>query len=627
MPIDDSLARSHSLTSRLKPTPSTPKMTAGHGRLGPKNKAEPNENRPPARSTPGSPSSSSGHNSAITVAERRQTKVSKYLVSEDFKSDFATKLNRLRQREKNLDSPPGALAKPAPADHIHEDDESQASVPTPDDTTTTVCTAEDIANPAGSPALIPQTTSPGRYRTRAEEAPIQEDADEAGSSASNEKEQSSSRRPSCPPGDEDPEEQSARYEVIGKLADQLAEQIEENDALLYELGVVRSNNARLQAVAADREDEVACLGQRNRQLELVVSQLNASSLDQEHSNLVHALLSQLAQIRDHLSLPLTQGPSKRLSPGNPETQSAIQTRDMRRYSWSGARAKCLSAETTAQDPRDRSGPMVSSHAQSGPDPGGEWAGFVDENDRESMKAHIQWLQAELAASRAARQATAAALDALIEAAPAAHTPRAGAEPKVQGLGLFSSSTPGRALSGADTRATPPRGGATEEAAASSPLLALASFGFGGWGRKPESPSKPLPDDEPGIPAGAPAEQPDKELTYPFKRFGLRAFFHNSPLSRPDAVLAPAPAGPTDPARRLPSRSSTVAVMSSAHPPDALPAYDGPLLAPVAPANTSPPARPGPRLLPSAPAAVDKPFVGPLVHDRSAGPHNPNAILI
>lgn len=47
--------------------------------------------------TPASPpSSSSVYCSTTTLADRRKTKTSQYLVSDDFKSDFATKLSRFR---------------------------------------------------------------------------------------------------------------------------------------------------------------------------------------------------------------------------------------------------------------------------------------------------------------------------------------------------------------------------------------------------------------------------------------------------------------------------------------------------------------------------------------------------
>jgi predicted RNase H-like nuclease (RuvC/YqgF family) len=157
-----------------------------------------------------------------------------------------------------------------------------------------------------------------------------QEAEEEGytSPTSNQEEQPSSARPSCYFGDEDPEEHSARYEVISKLADQLAEQIEENDSLLYELGVVRSNNARLQAVAADKEDEVACLTQRNRQLENTITQLNCSQPAEEST--AEVLRSQLNQIRGNLCQLLAQGDSKLQFTGH-HNQIEIESVNQVRY--------------------------------------------------------------------------------------------------------------------------------------------------------------------------------------------------------------------------------------------------------------------------------------------------------
>jgi hypothetical protein len=219
MTSNNNPALSHTFNTRPKRNPSNPKMNGGQNypRFGISNKeSTTNESK---LSTPGSPSSSSGHNSTITVAERRQTQVSKYLVSEDFKSDFATKLNRLRQRERNIAPSPvmtktavdqgkaiseedeshGAMneedesREPINEEHenrqaineegesrdaINEEDESQDTANNNMITNTTSSTTSTYTATIGTMSRamlpqIPQTSSPGRYRARIHEDPIQ----------------------------------------------------------------------------------------------------------------------------------------------------------------------------------------------------------------------------------------------------------------------------------------------------------------------------------------------------------------------------------------------------------------------------------------------------------------------
>ncbi|KAA1082821.1 hypothetical protein PGT21_015491 [Puccinia graminis f. sp. tritici] len=666
MTSNNSPALSHTFNTRPRRNPGNPKMNGGQNypRFGISNKESTTSET--KLSTPGSPSSSSGHNSSITVAERRQTQVSKYLVSEDFKSDFATKLNRLRQRERNMTSSQ-VMAKTAAdqgkgineedesreamneeddsreaineehehreaineedesrdaineedesRDAINEEDESRDAINEEDEsqdtdndhiiTDTTSSTTDTTTATIDTPKM-PQISSPGQRRARILEDSIQEDEEEGYTSpTSNQEEQSSSRRPSCYFGDEDPEEQSARYEVISKLADQLAEQIEENDSLLYELGVVRSNNARLQAVAADKEDEVACLNQRNRQLENTVTQLNCSQSAEESA--AEVLRSQLNQIRGNLCQLLAQGDAKHQSTGHHnqfEIESATKMRQMRRYSWSGTQAKCFvdqpdqrldeqaCPEANKEALGEPSGHSPSAQAPRTPGMSAGWTGFVDLTDRESMRAHIVWLQAELISSRSARMETDAALQSMIDSiAQQTQGPNVGStDMGVQGLGLFTNSTPLRPLRSLDSNSkaadTPNHGSCPVSVSSvseephnrSSPLLALASFGFPSWGRKPDSGSSPkqIGDEEVGIPSSNTTSEQnpaaaEKEAAYPFKRFGLRSFFNHSsgsPLSKSDAANTPdgLSTSPSltalDISRKSPSRSLTLAVMSS-----------------------------------------------------------------
>lgn len=66
-------------------------------------------------------------------------------------------------------------------------------------------------------------------------------------------------KPSC-------DDYQARNEVISKLAEELAQQIEQNDKLSYDLGLLRSTHASLQAAAVDTADELACLREHTRLL-------------------------------------------------------------------------------------------------------------------------------------------------------------------------------------------------------------------------------------------------------------------------------------------------------------------------------------------------------------------------
>ncbi|PLW19447.1 hypothetical protein PCASD_16559 [Puccinia coronata f. sp. avenae] len=616
MPLPNSLARSKSLTSRVKRNPGTPKMNGAphHSRVAQKN-MEPNSNENKLPSTPCSPSSSSGHNS-ITVAERRQTKSSKYLVSEDFKSDFASKLNRFRQRETPAGPSELVAINAADCDETvieeeddHDSHETDNNYTTTDTTTTTETTTTDISvytdiiDSTSHLPEIPQTTSPGEHQIHSAqectlpdieleiepqtEPQIEQEGYNASADSNQEKQPSSGPEPpSSQACDEDPEEQSARYEVISKLADQLAEQIEQNDSLLYDLGVVRSNNARLQAVAADREDEVACLNQRNRHLESIILKLNSSQPiehTQTHSNSAHeAHLNLLNQTHAGLCQLLALGLSQRQSPSRsnpPESKFDTQMGHVRRYSWSGPPPKypgshsdpiphnTASRTIKLPDPSDQPGhrALPSGDLVAG------WTGLVDDTDRQSLKAHIHRLQTELAHRRSVCMATEASLRPIIEAIARQRPTATCSEKKLQGLGLFTSSTPSRVLRplNANTGETPTieAGGWTtrtvaipdEQHATSSPLLALTNFGFGGWGRKqPESssPPKPAPDEDARIPsslavsdglspaAGVAPQPAEKEPVQPFMRFGLRSFFiHQSPGSQPSAKLDPAASSP------------------------------------------------------------------------------------
>ncbi|KAI9613050.1 hypothetical protein H4Q26_010324 [Puccinia striiformis f. sp. tritici PST-130] len=560
MTTSSSSTESHSLTSRPMREPSTPEMNGGyhHSRfpLKHKDQAIANENRSP--STPVSPSGSSSGKNSTTVAERRQTKSSKYLVTDDFKSDFAIKLSQLRQRERAID----------------EDEESQDSdTHTTTDTTHTNETTNgntsdpttDIINTTGNtnPSQPPQFATPGQLRARVDGDYMHEpEPNGCVSSTLNQKEPPSFRSPSLRSGEEDPDEQSARYEVISKLADQLAEQIEENDSMLYELGVVRSNNARLQAVAADKEDELACLTQHNRQLESIITRFNEYSpaVNSKDQSQAQALISQLHHVRTELCQLLALGSTRH--PDQFDLKCAAHVRHMRRYSESDVLVKCLQdhhtsrqlvpTKTNEQGSRQFSARSPSDQTLLGQDIISGRAGFVDQTETQSLKAQIHWLQAELTNSRSARLSTEAVLQSLIETITqnTQSLNMNASDTRFQGLGLLSRNTPGSVFSTPDAncnetmnhKASPTSVTSInpeEHHNTRSPLLALANFGFSGWGRKPDSisPSKQTADDTSRIPSsmtvsdrspiGPSPLSGEKEATYTFKHFALRSLFNHS----------------------------------------------------------------------------------------------------
>ncbi|KAH9443744.1 hypothetical protein KEM48_009804 [Puccinia striiformis f. sp. tritici PST-130] len=616
MTTNSSSTESHSLTSRPMREPSTPEMNGGyhHSRfpLKHKDQAIANENRSP--STPVSPSGSSSGKNSTTVAERRQTKSSKYLVTDDFKSDFAIKLSQLRQREKSMESSSEVITASISADHdqaIDEDEESQDSdTHTTTDTTHTNETTNgntsdpttDIINTTGNtnPSQPPQFATPGQLRARVDGDYMHEpEPNGCVSSTLNQKEPPSFRSPSLRSGEEDPDEQSARYEVISKLADQLAEQIEENDSMLYELGVVRSNNARLQAVAADKEDELACLTQHNRQLESIITRFNEYSpaVNSKDQSQAQALISQLHHVRTELCQLLALGSTRH--PDQFDLKCAAHVRHMRRYSESDVLVKCLQdhhtsrqlvpTKTNEQGSRQFSARSPSDQTLLGQDIISGRAGFVDQTETQSLKAQIHWLQAELTNSRSARLSTEAVLQSLIETITqnTQSLNMNASDTRFQGLGLLSRNTPGSVFSTPDAncnetmnhKASPTSVTSInpeEHHNTRSPLLALANFGFSGWGRKPDSisPSKQTADDTSRIPSsmtvsdrspiGPSPLSGEKEATYTFKHFALRSLFNHStgtPPAKTDVTLIPSPLpaslSPIDASRKLSDRSRPV----------------------------------------------------------------------
>jgi len=350
--------------------------------------------------------------------------------------------------------------------------------------------------------------------------------------------------------DEGAEEQRARYEVIGKLAGELAGQIEQNDVLLYELGVMRANHARLQALAADREDELTCLNQRIRQLEATILKFNSNGA---HHNPLHDLLSStLAHLHQ-----LSHAPA---SPTSPTSAFDSKIRHTRRYSWSGARPSSslmggdqnLSSKPIQPCPpgAGRQARMHDlSEALSSKD-----AGFLVDHmtDRGSLKAYVHELQAELAHNRMVCAATEATLRTMLEASEGCGSSEgasAGGGAPVQGLGLV-----GGPIRAAEGRGGTEGGGKWEQRrsmSSSSSLAALASFGaFGGWGRSAKSHHPASPSSSPSVPPNDLPGRPDHTsntipATLPFSR--LASFFvqpSTPPASSALKLPAPASLAPT-----------------------------------------------------------------------------------
>ncbi|KNZ58509.1 hypothetical protein VP01_1919g5 [Puccinia sorghi] len=528
--------------------------------------------------TPASPpSSSSVYCSTTTLADRRKTKTSQYLVSDDFKSDFATKLSRFRTQCDSHFVPPRTHIPLTNYHHqdfstIHELDETVLSGT--DRNTTDI---HQHSNPAAGECGS-ETTSAWR---------------ESGGE---------DQRITCTPStstlseeEEGAEEQQARYEVIGKLADELAGQIEQNDALLYELGVMRANHARLQALAADREDELTCLNQRIHQLEATV--LKSNSNETHHHPIQDLLPSTLAPLHQ-----LSHAPASHTSPAcvfdtkvgrsnqldhltlEVDTLFLTQMRHTRRYSWSGARPasslQTLSSKVIEQCPPGASRQARMHHLSEVLSTSKDPDFLVDHmSDRGSLKAYVHELQAELAHklveffdlipgieladvcggiySRMVCAATEATLRTVMEASGGRRSSegtRVG-EARVQGLGLM-----GAPIEAAEGREGTDSGGRWEQrrsmsSSSSSPLRALASLGaFGGWGRNssklhhPASPSSPCVPQPPTDPA---AGRPDRTnnnnnpgAVIPFLR--LASFFVqpsttpsvSSGLKHPVTVLEP-----------------------------------------------------------------------------------------
>lgn len=503
----------------------------------------------PNNSTPCSPSSSSGHNS-ITIAEKRQTQVSKYLISNDFKSSFATKLNDLRKRESDL-TPPAYLSAPAATNPSH--------LPHP---------PPPIDHTPSDSILLTNSTSPVELLDQKLIQELPEPPEDQLPSTSIDK--IIIDPGSCPleiTSYEDPEQQNAKYEVIGKLADQLADQIEENDHLLYELGVVRSNHARLQAYTTDKEDEVACLNYRIRQLESVITTPSSSSTTHdpqacdkqrfESEASIRSLNVQAQQLRravcrlqlelyklrkSHRVIPNAPSHLDRFSPSDHnETRAAVRPAsmkppllDVRRSSWSGVPTQstwrhskqALNQSTWPIFNRQSqsSGTSLDHNRLGSDDPSHiRYERITDPDELGSLKAQVEQLRAELSDCQEARMTSEITLQALIESisndpdlhrslsrAPSGSQQRSDltrvrnneivvGRKTTTGLGIISSTiTERKALSELSLNLEIMNQNATNEESpvivsavpaeqhSNSPLISLTNFGFIGWGRKQDS---------------------------------------------------------------------------------------------------------------------------------------------
>ncbi|KAG0139692.1 hypothetical protein CROQUDRAFT_101186 [Cronartium quercuum f. sp. fusiforme G11] len=186
-----------------------------------------------------------------SLAERRRSKTSAYLGTEDFKQNFANKLRSVRARERT-ESGEAILGRPLKGPSWKFPSQSDGAF-----VATTVSFDRDFPfNRNYSEEKVsglPLSDVPTRGEALREminhllALPTEELAAQL--------EMHFSR---LEPG-RDAEELEARNEVISTLADQLANQLEANEKLLFDLRCLRSAHANLSFELADSRDELACM--------------------------------------------------------------------------------------------------------------------------------------------------------------------------------------------------------------------------------------------------------------------------------------------------------------------------------------------------------------------------------
>ncbi|KAG0143262.1 hypothetical protein CROQUDRAFT_96548 [Cronartium quercuum f. sp. fusiforme G11] len=248
--------------------------------------------------TPISPISSahSHSRSSTTLADRRKTQASRYLTSEDFKSDFAIKLQTLRQRERepidsnnqlNSSSPSSNSSTPSSRSLAALRVLTHEKKTPPRDSVTTLATSQhppswpsNLSPPITLKSDLDHTSSTPEPTTTIPDISVGLSLNQIGSILGPQDPTKNIEHDNLVTRHEafnDPPDESqsgmsehgdeARYEVIGKLADELAQQLETNDKLSYELGRLKSNHAQLQAEAIENDDEIKILRERLRLLD------------------------------------------------------------------------------------------------------------------------------------------------------------------------------------------------------------------------------------------------------------------------------------------------------------------------------------------------------------------------
>ncbi|KAH9817184.1 hypothetical protein DFH28DRAFT_1124587 [Melampsora americana] len=206
-----------------------------------------------------------------TLAERRRSKTSAYLTTEDFKKNFASKLNSVKERERTQSVEPNVnwLTKSNVwnFDRIEENSSnslSSLSLTDPDFSLIKICGLAPSAIPPRGNKLHEMINHLLSLPTDELSAQLEMHFNR------------------LEPG-RDAEELEARNEVISTLADQLANQLEINDKLLFDLASLRSTHALLTSELVDLKDEMACLLSRmnGRNVENVeLSKVKLQSEDQ-----------------------------------------------------------------------------------------------------------------------------------------------------------------------------------------------------------------------------------------------------------------------------------------------------------------------------------------------------------
>ncbi|KAH9821750.1 hypothetical protein DFH28DRAFT_1217603 [Melampsora americana] len=257
----------------------------------------------PITINPSSSASSSSSPPSSSLSEKRNTSTSRYLDSNDFKSNFVLKLNSLREKEKethplhSIDEPfthSNHQSNPTftpPSNHhsVHQSNTLHSSSLSPDLEPTRSDLNSTSSNPLLSPPILleslslqsvhqenaknlsdsnPSSSSQLGYDsetdTLASKADLQKDLSFQTSSKTNDSNHSKVEFED--EKEDEKEDESARNEVIEKLATDLAQQIDKFDKLSFDFGLLRATHASLQSVAIDTADELACLREHTKLL-------------------------------------------------------------------------------------------------------------------------------------------------------------------------------------------------------------------------------------------------------------------------------------------------------------------------------------------------------------------------